>query len=401
MAKQWTPEENMVCFFELKDYLQCEENNKVEFVEKMLYKYPVFTDRSTKGLAMHLEYLYQLSNGEQEKFAEKDAFINGILLENNPYENTDIIEELVYPEQKERLISDSPTEESYNSAAEELSDDTITLTKEEEDSLLSFIGHGEFNNAKIAIFGNEGGLGDKSLKENIKLLTEQYKRKNENYLDREHWENGYWHIGEYDPEKYGDVPRGAFLNLVTRIILSLEDNESAIDDWFNKEDTTKREIVKKFIANDGLFSNYPRLKSALFDWRPLPRRTEKGKKFPYLNVDGKSYLKAFEFKGDPNNRYNEWVDKRITLFNHVLHEYKIPILLSFGAVKTKLTLFKKIWPEIEFKEVILEESNKKIYVSKEKVGSSTTVIATEFIDYLNLGFVGTKELVKYIKNNYM
>ena len=160
--------------------------------------------------------------------------------------------------------------------------------------------------------------------------------------------------------------------------------------------------MKKFISNSGLYSDKPGIKSALLDWRPLPRRNENDKQFPYENINRRKYLQAFGFKGKSDNHpYNEWVDKRMDLFKNVLSKYKIPFLLSFGDVASKLTLFKKIWPEIEFKEVILEESHKTIYVSKEKAGNHTTVLAAEFLDYQNLGYVGTMELVKYLKEHYM
>ncbi|TRZ40052.1 hypothetical protein CEQ21_03675 [Niallia circulans] len=169
--------------------------------------------------------------------------------------------------------------------------------------------------------------------------------------------------------------------------------------WFKKGDIAKLENVRKFISNGGLYSNKVGLKSALFDWRPLPRRNERDNQFPYKNINVKEYLQAFQFKGQSDNQYNGWVLKQIDLFKNILSKFKIPILLSFGDVQSKLILFQNIWPEIKFKRLVLEASNKTIYVSKEKVGSNTTVIVAEFLDYQNLGYTGTKELVKYLKEH--
>ncbi|MFM9532554.1 hypothetical protein [Lysinibacillus sp. IITD104] len=400
---KWTTAENTVCFYELKDYINFINSGsksirkRENYAAELINQYPIFSLRTPSALRQHFDYLNRVSIDEFSKDAKEDEVFRGILLMNNSYVCSQGVETPEPEEYEEELVDDFDIDDDDKQTDEY----HFNLSDEEISSLTSFIGHGDFPKTFIAFLGNEGGLGNSSPRYNIDLLCNEFKKNNTNYFNEGNWKLGYWTVNNYDLNKRSIVPNSPFLYLTARILLALEDQESSVDDWFKKGDSKKLGKVKELIASGGLYSNKPGLKSALLDWRPLPRRDEKNYDFPYLNVDSNLYLKAFNFEGGAENPYNEWVNKRVSIFKNVLNKYHIPFLLSFGAVKSKLTLFKKIWPEIEFNEVTLEESNKTIYVSKEKVSSNTIVIATEFLDYQNLGLIGTMELVKFLKKNYM
>ncbi len=274
---------------------------------------------------------------------------------------------------------------------EDSSNEVMALSEDQQQSLLSFIGYGDIGNVDIAFFMNEGGLGQQSLEDNIELICNQYK------VGSKKWKDGYWKTDEWLPGNIRKVPISPFLKLSSRMILALEDREKPVENWFKKGDRETEEIVKKFMMENGLYSNRPGIKSGLFDWRPLPRRSEK-EPLPYTNVDQKKYLDAFSFKR-AETPYSEWGDQRVRLFKNHFTENEVPILLSFGAISTKLKLFKHIWAGLQFEEITLKESKKTIYVST-RVGKNTTVIACQFLDYQNLGYTGARELTEYIRRNF-
>ena len=116
-------------------------------------------------------------------------------------------------------------------------------------------------------------------------------------------------------------------------------------------------------------------------------------------MDKKKYLDAFAFKNTPNNPYSEWVQKRIKVIKNTFNKFDIDILLSFGEVDTKKQLFKNIWENVEFEHIVLEPSNKEIYISKSKVGKNTTIILAKFLSYEHFGYAGARDLTKYIQNH--
>ena len=114
-----------------------------------------------------MDYLYALSLGEKGTRTEKDKCYFGILNNPNKYVSDGTLEEV--GEDLEEM-----NEQTEIDIAEQETED-ISLSDNQVDSLLSFIGYGNLSEANIAFFGNEGGLGGKTPKENIDFLTNLYK----------------------------------------------------------------------------------------------------------------------------------------------------------------------------------------------------------------------------------
>lgn len=386
----WTKSENAICFYELKEYKDgldsCEEPEveeyKRKYTKRLTEQYGLLSKKDPDRLADRLDELYRIATvfGSRLSRNEDQVYLH-IFQEDQGEASMDKVQD------NQAGSEIAATIEIVESDINE----KMTLTDDQQQSLLSFIGYGDIGNVDIAFFMNEGGLGQQSLEDNIELLCNQYKAGNTN------WKDGYWKTDEWMPGNIRKVPDSPFLKLSSRMILALEDKENPVENWFQKGDGETGAVVKTFMMENGLYSNRPGIKSALFDWRPLPRRSEK-EVLPYQNLDGKKYLDAFSFKRS-ETPYSEWVDQRVRLFKNHLTENEVPILLSFGAVGAKLKLFKHIWDDIQFEKITLPESGKTIHVSS-KIGKNTTVIASEFLDYQNLGYRGASELTEYIRRNF-
>ncbi|MBU9713661.1 hypothetical protein [Evansella tamaricis] len=389
----WTKKKNAICFFELKEYIKILStkkhgeivNFKKEFCQKMLDKYVLLREHSVEAVFQHMDYLYLLAMGEKEP-ADIDKCYKGILIDAKD-KFQDMEESVVEDETSEIVIASNYDEE-----------EKITLTDEEIESLLSFVGYGDFKETKIAFMGIEGGLGGKSAKENIDLICNKYKSGTVNFLESDIWKRGYWKTGEWTPGKKGDVPNSPFLYLSSRMILALESGQEEISEWFKPGDIRKNMYVRKFLMEEGLYSNRKGIKTALIDWRPLPRNDEKTP-LPYSNVKQDDYIAAFSFKKNASRTYKEWVEKREGLIKELIYKFEIPLLLSFGGLDYKQKIFKKIYPEIIFQSVILEPSGKEIIISKDKVGVNTTIILAKFLSYEHFGLTGAHDLTRYIREN--
>ncbi|WP_391207717.1 hypothetical protein [Psychrobacillus sp. L4] len=144
----WTVGKNAICFIELKDYINYlstlsvgEVNRgKEAYVSRLMEIYPLLKEHgTTEAVIQHLDYLYALAMGEIKTSTEKDQCYFGILSNPTEYVNECGAEELI----EEHEFVDG--EDETNLDIETL-DDSISLTGEHRDSLLSFIGHGHLGN---------------------------------------------------------------------------------------------------------------------------------------------------------------------------------------------------------------------------------------------------------------
>ncbi|MEK3883968.1 hypothetical protein [Paenibacillus sp. PL2-23] len=275
----------------------------------------------------------------------------------------------------------------------------MNLNEEHIKSLLAFVGYGDFSKADVVFLANEGGLGDRSVEENIFDICGLIREDSNNWLEND-WSNGYWKINQWSPGRVGKVPRSPFLKLTSRMMLALEDQSQSCENWFRRKDINVITKVNKFLMEGGLYSNRPGISTALLDWRPLPRKTER-EPLPYENVDQIRYFEAFRFKDRSDNPYIKWREERINLFRSLFKVFSIPVVLCVGASEDKKILAKEIWGISKYDEIELYSSGKKIYVSKEAVGAGTKVIISPFFGYEHMGYAGVCDLTAYIQENIL
>ncbi|MBP1154001.1 MULTISPECIES: hypothetical protein [unclassified Paenibacillus] len=272
------------------------------------------------------------------------------------------------------------------------------LTEEHIHSLLSFIGYGDVSKAQIIFLGNEGGLGDRSVEDNIASICFTYKE-NVNHCVHGDWTKGYWKQDQWKPGREVRVPRSPFLRLCSRMILALEHPDQPIHSWFQQADHNVIQDVKRFLMEGGLFTDRPGIQTALLDWRPLPRKRE-ADPLPYDNINQKSYIDAFNFFDRPNNNpYIEWRTKRLSLFQDLMKSYPVPLILGIGNIPAKKRMVDGIWGEQIYEEITLQPSGKKIAISKNIIGDNTRVILTPFFGYEHMGYSGVKDLAQYISDH--
>ncbi|MBO9604636.1 MAG: hypothetical protein J7639_01725 [Paenibacillaceae bacterium] len=269
------------------------------------------------------------------------------------------------------------------------------LNKDQMESLLAFAGYGDFSNAGVVFLMNEGGLGNRSVEENIDDICGPMREDANSWLKND-WRNGYWKIDQWSPGRVKKIPTSPFLRLSSRMVLALEDRHHSCEYWFQSKNNVLISAAKKFLMEGGLYSDRPGIRTALLDWRPLPRKTEDDP-LPFENVDQNLFLKAFSFKDRGRNPYTEWRKKRIEVIRNLFESFPIPVVLCAGDPKTKKILVQQIWGISEYDEVVLSPSGKKIYVSKDKVGVETKIIVTPFLGYEHLGYSGTSDLTTFIK----
>jgi len=275
----------------------------------------------------------------------------------------------------------------------------MNLREEQIQSLLAYVGYGDFSKAEVVFLANEGGLGDRSVEENIYDICGPFREDANNWL-KEDWRHGYWKVGKWSPGSKSKVPSSPFLRLCSRMLLALEDRNQSCENWFRRGDGVVLAEVKKFLMEGGLYSDRPGIRTALMDWRPLPRKTERDP-LPYENVDQRRYLEAFGFKGGGDNPYIAWRQMRIEIFRELFGVFPTPVVLCVGAPNDKKILAQNIWGISEYDEIVLSPSGKRIYVSKETVGAKTKVIITPFFGYEHMGYAGVCDLTAFLRENIL
>jgi len=237
--------------------------------------------------------------------------------------------------------------------------------------LLCFFGYGNFPEAHFIIWGNEEGTGGYPIVPNINARCNNFGKNDKGeyiYLLRDKWQQGYYenseHSGTNKLARYIDtddnnyyspgLKHSNFLELVARFCLALEDKED-FEKWFSSYDERPdlKESIKDCYRNQ-IFKDRDGIKTALIDWRPLPRMNEKTW-YPeeYANIDKTKYLKAFKLNKankaivlkDEFTNYLEDVNMRKEIIRDVFTEYSFPLGIAFGDIETKKELIKEIFKD--------------------------------------------------------
>jgi hypothetical protein len=250
------------------------------------------------------------------------------------------------------------------------------ITKEDYNILINYFGCGNFTEAKVLFFGNEEGIGGNELEANIVSRIEKFGQYDENglllsSLKLNNKECGYWEPngalggdkvhaylfaqGRVSEEKRKPFKEGFFLPMAARICLDLENPQLDPTYWFqtaaNRE--AKNEI-DHFILDHLFRERESGIQTALTDWRPLPRVTEKDSPKEYARIDWKKYSRAF---GNPYSKrvikdeftcYSEDAKRRAAVLQELLIKFKIPVMIGFGNIPVKMKLLNSIFPGTRF-----------------------------------------------------
>ncbi|MNI33439.1 hypothetical protein D3C73_873890 [compost metagenome] len=244
------------------------------------------------------------------------------------------------------------------------------ITKDEYKTLVSYLGCGDFQKAKIVFFGIEEGTGGNGIEENVvaraNLFGEFDNGTITSALKMGERENGYWEPnallgGNKVRGIKGLPPVGAFLKgfynpTIARISLELESPEEVPEYWFqgmNENLGAKKKIIER-IGQLYQKDSESQLAIALTDWRPLPRPNENDWPSEYGGINKNLYLKAFDNPGstqiyeDSFSNYTEDAHHRAQLLRNLLTTNSIPLIIGLGNIPAKKKLLENIFPGLHF-----------------------------------------------------
>ncbi|WP_156922456.1 hypothetical protein [Cohnella thermotolerans] len=254
------------------------------------------------------------------------------------------------------------------------------IEKDHYNTLLSYFGCGDFQKAKILIFGIEEGTDGHDVESNVVARIESFGSFDSNgnllsAINPPGREDGYWEpdaqtggrkVRDYIYRRDGVIleeegPKGQFNEIIARMSLDLEQPAERKDFWFRlmreDEDTAKK--IRARIKSQFQTSSENFIQTALTDWKPLPRPNMTEWPIEYqptqtqFGIDPELYEKAFSLNDehvycDKNTNYTNDVHKRINILRNVFQNTNIPIIISFGEIPTKKRVLEKIFPEAEF-----------------------------------------------------
>lgn len=294
----------------------------------------------------------------------------------------------------------------------------MKLSKAQFCQLNAFSGYGDFKNAEIIYFGLEEGLGQWDVESNIIARCEYYGKEPSLWFDASSRQLGYFErSGDKaamkmkqclrDLEKITEEKRVKTtiqsLEYMSRLSLFFEESDKS---WFElKGDHPKQyERITQYWRESRLFHEDEKIKTALFDWKPLPRSSVGA--WPYTIENDlftqAEYEKAYELREIHHSFLRGSVHQRLNLLEQILSTESFSILLSFGDRRGKERLLTKALYHItkqpvHFHEVLLKESKKKISVAEVIIGDKKRlIVCTPFFDSRSLTRKGLEELAQYL-----
>jgi len=306
----------------------------------------------------------------------------------------------------------------------------------------AYIGCGPHRDADVLIMGNEEGTGGypkeidahmvarfllygKS-EEQVTNLVNQYRTLQGDFdqipLDNNYayhygssWKDGFWEPnglgGENKIEalikaRTGSIPVktdtfSPFLMQSARIVYGLTtDSSIPVEHWFRTgaSDTsiTVNTEIKEY-ARQRLFSTDSpgRLKTALLDWRPLPRSTQDTwpPLYGFLGEDDSAYLEAYNFGGAAQSELRTLVESRVKVLRSAIVNSRASILIMTGEVSAnKLQLAQAMFPDSRFISLPMR-NNKAYYAQVNLPNKRMHVYLLPFFNYLKV-----EELCTLVKN---
>ncbi|GIO36574.1 hypothetical protein J41TS12_14350 [Paenibacillus antibioticophila] len=254
------------------------------------------------------------------------------------------------------------------------------IEKNHYNTLLSYFGCGDFQNAKILVFGIEEGTDGHEVEANVVARTYSFGSFDSNgnllsAIEPPNREKGYWEpnaqlggkkVRDYIYRRDGilleeKVTKGPFNEIIARITLELEQPNYNTNYWFRlmKDDQEMAEQIRGRIKTQFRTSTEDLIHTALTDWKPLPRpdMTEWPPEYQpshtLFGIDPLLYEKAFSLKVrdeicDSNTNYSEDVQKRLNIIHNVFQGSSIPIIIGLGEIQTKKRVLENIFSEAQF-----------------------------------------------------
>ncbi|MBU8915117.1 hypothetical protein BGM25_03535 [Bacillus sp. FJAT-29953] len=294
----------------------------------------------------------------------------------------------------------------------------MKLSREQFEKLNAFAGYGDQKQADVIYFGMEEGLGGKDIEPNIMARCEYYGKDSRGWFNPTTWKDGYFErCGSEAAEKMAacltdlgldnpaDGSNGNIqsLEFMSRLSLFLKEPEKP---WFalKGEQPELYDRITAYWRNARLFHADEKIKTALFDWKPLPRANVSD--WPYEVEDDlflkKEYEDAFDFKEHSNPFLTEMVQKRLELLGRVVSTETFSTLIAFGGRTGKVRILTEALSRvtkdpIAFQEVVLPESKQTISVAELTInGKKRLFICSPFFDSKVLSRKGLEELAQYI-----
>ena len=224
---------------------------------------------------------------------------------------------------------------------------------------------------EILFIGNESGTAGRSVQDYIERLTYPEKYKSEANIDSEK---------ESSPQR-----RSPMLQYMNRLRLySIDLNPQ----WLKPKSEMESDLYDRVINESWCAGNTVHL----LDIRPLPRPTED--KWPYVNIDQKLYLRAFNrFDSEGSNPYTDWVRIRKTHLQKKIETFTtIKCIIGAGNPNMKMKFLKELFPQVQFDSIIGQSGNKFLVGTHDK---GFKIIVCKFLNHQNgIGYSGLNDLAQ-------
>ncbi|WP_396128541.1 hypothetical protein [Exiguobacterium mexicanum] len=200
-------------------------------------------------------------------------------------------------------------------------------------------------------------------------------------------------------------PFSPMLNLQARLLLALEQPERQ---WFSPNGQLgKNELVAIQQRENTLYDRKNKVKAALLDWRPLPRRNSN---VWHYEFDRAQYLNAFELKKSYLNQldkteqtlslesddlYLAMLQQRMKVIRNVIDHFNFRLLISPGAQDEKERLFNELFKDqsIKFEQLYLPNGKRYKKAVVHSGGRELTILITYFFNHQNgLSYEGIEQL---------
>jgi hypothetical protein len=268
--------------------------------------------------------------------------------------------------------------------------------------LIGFCGYGNFESANIIFMGNEEGLGGGAIEDEIAKRTCKFWEEGK-AIDGNEKAKGYY----IDKQTYADT-RGPFLEFSSRLMKYLNSPEHT--DYFkkNSEDPGTFRKIKEYKIFS-LYHERPDLnfRSALVDYRPLPRANESLTYSIYdiLNerFDWKQYSRAFRFQERNVDDYHlNLRNLRSDILKNVFtRSQETHAIIGIGDKLTKRKFFETHFAFREqFKGRSLSQGKDELFYGKIMInGNIIPIFLSDFFQSgRGIGLSGLEMLAKIIKN---
>ncbi|WP_156396466.1 hypothetical protein [Paenibacillus sp. Soil724D2] len=229
------------------------------------------------------------------------------------------------------------------------------------------------------------------------------------------WENGFWEENDKDGEgkieryiiardgklkKKVEVPPSPFLNYIARICLALDhrNEDKPLQDWFQKKNADLG-IIDKYIKNHLFKKSVEGVKTALTDWRPLPRPNQDTwfEEYGLLGKSARQYMDAYFF--NPNEREKAayiLAERRAELLKDLIVNSKARFLIMIGEVlESKLDLIKRFFPDQDIQFTRLKTRNHAYTITVKLPHKTFHIYAMPFFGN---GALSLEELHRFVRD---